>query len=106
MTSGLYSLSLWERGKREPAKTKPSHRLQDLLEDTTDSGDGKGFLQAARATLLQETFCFRRQCIPCEEDNALAEVWLLLRQDAVQSRAVEFRHPHITQEQVIGALLE
>jgi hypothetical protein len=66
-----------------------SHCAQDLLEDTVDGGDSKWFFQAPHATLLQETSDLRHQGIPGEEDNPLAQAWLLLRQELVEPRAVE-----------------
>jgi hypothetical protein len=84
----------------------PSHRPQRLLEDTANGGDGKGFFQAPHTTLVQETLGLRGQRIPGKEDNTLAEVRLLLRQYSVEPWAVELWHPHVTQEQVISALLE
>jgi hypothetical protein len=81
-------------------------RLQHLLDSTSDLGNRTGFRQARHRTLIEEHLGLGVERIPSEKDNAPEQMRILAFQRAVETRAVDFRHAHITQQQVIGALSE
>jgi hypothetical protein len=81
----------------------PGHHPQDALDGAAGLSQGKGFRETRRATRLQEGLRGGLQGIARQKDAALTEVWLLALQKPVKTRAVELRHAHVAQDQVIGA---
>ena len=66
----------------------------------------KGFRETRRATLLQEGLRGGLQRIARQEDEARAEVGLLALQEPVETRAIQLRHAHVAQDEVIGVLVQ
>src|SRR5712691_10689867 len=83
-----------------------SHGLEHLLDGVSELGDGAGFGQTRRGTLLKEQPRLRIERVPGEKNDALEEVRILALQRPVETRPVEFWHPQVTHEQVIATLLE
>ena len=51
--------------------------------------------QVRRPTVFKKRFRYRTQGIARDEDEAGEELWLVLRQGAIEARAIEFRHAQI-----------
>jgi hypothetical protein len=84
--------------------------LSDTFQGTPNGaaglGDAKGFRETRRATPLQERLRGGLQGIAREEDDTRAQVGLLALQEPVERRAVQLRHAHVAQNEVIGELVQ
>jgi hypothetical protein len=80
--------------------------VQGALEGAAGLSNGKGFRETRRATLLQELVRGGLQGIARQEEEAPAEVGLLALQELVESGAIQLRHAHVAQDEVIGALVQ
>ena len=70
------------------------------------SAMGKGFVRHGAPLCLQERLRGGLQGIARQEDEARAEVGLLALQEPVETRAIQLRHAHVAQDEVIGARLQ
>ena len=69
--------------------------VQGLLHDSPYFFGMKGLHQVRRLTVFQKRFSRRTQGITCHEDEAPEELWLILRQGAIEPRAIELWHAQI-----------
>jgi hypothetical protein len=82
-------------------------RLVEHLRNGTAHLSGIAGLWHPRLTALrQERHAFGIQGIAGEKNHPLAQVWILTREDVIESRPVEFWHPQVTEDDVIAPLLE
>ena len=91
---------------RRASWSNPSDTFQGTPNNAAGLGDAKGFRETRRATLLQELLRGGLQGIARQEDDTRTEMGLLARQEPVERRAVQLRHAHVAQDEVIGALVQ
>jgi hypothetical protein len=79
---------------------------EHILNGTPDRGDRTGLPEPRAATLRQERPAGLATGIPREKNDPLAQGRILPREDGIEGRAIQLRHPQVTQNHVIVLLLE
>src|SRR5215510_3080420 len=80
--------------------------LEHVLDGTPDCRDRAGLAQPRAATLREKRPIGRPAGIPREKNHPLTQGRVLTRQDGIEGWPVQVGHMQVTQNHVIGPLLE